>query len=416
MAQERLNFELYGHFDVPCGLRVSAENTARHLAAQGERIRLHSVDRRVIETGPALAAGRTVNMFHVNPHELRVALAFPHEDPHFEDRLNVCVPFWELPRVPGFWVPVLGSMDLVLAPTRFVADAVCVSLPDVPLILIPQGVDVPGDIRSDRERFGLPEDAVIYGTSFAAEAVVERKNPWASIAAFRRAFPTEPDVRLVVRASPGDTADPRPLWDRLMEFAEHDPRVIIPEQKLGYRDVLSLYASLNVYVSLHRAEGLGLGMMESMALGVPVIATGWSGNMDFTTPQNSLLVDYALVPIDVDPSSPYGQRAMSTVESWAEADVDDAAAKMRLLYDDPALRVRLGERARRDMAERRLIVERADFVREIREFYDAHSTVSVEHRRKARALRSIERVQRLRYPYYASRQLAGAMLRKVGAR
>ena len=159
-------------------------------------------------------------------------------------------------------MPVLGSMDLVLAPTRFVADAVCVSLPDVPLILIPQGVDVPGDIRSDRERFGLPEDAVIYGTSFAAEAVVERKNPWASITAFRRAFPTEPDVRLVVRASPGDTADPRPLWDRLMEFAEHDPRVIIPEQKLGYRDVLSLYASLDVYVSLHRAEGLGLGMME----------------------------------------------------------------------------------------------------------------------------------------------------------
>jgi len=171
-----------------------------------------------------------------------------------------------------------------------------------------------------------------------------------------------------------------------------------------------------VYVSLHRAEGLGLGMMESMALGVPVIATGWSGNMDFTTPQNSLLVDYALEPIDVGPSSPYGQRAMSTVESWAEADVEDAAAKMRLLYDDPALRVRLGERAKSDMDERRGMVERADFVREVREFYDAHPTGSAKHRGKARALRVIERVQRLRYPYYVARQLVGAMLRKVGAR
>lgn len=416
MPAAAINYELYGHFDFLCGLKVSAENSARYLVGHGERVRLHSVKRSVISVGPSLAVGRTVNLFHLNPSELRVALAFPHEDPRFEDRLNICVPFWELPRLPGFWLPVLGNMDLVLAPTRFVANAVRASLPDVPLMLIPQGVDVPSDIRSDRARFGLPENAVIYGISFAAEAFVGRKNPWAAISAFRKAFPTERDVRLVVRASPGDVADPRPLWARLMEFAEHDPRVIIPEQKLGYRDVLSLYASLDVYVSLHRAEGLGLGMMESMTLGVPVIATGWSGNMDFTTPQNSLLVDYALKPIDVDPSSPYGQRAMSTVESWAEANVDDAAAKMRLLYDDQSLRARLGERAKSDMAERRGMVERADFVREVREFYDAHPTASAEHRCKADALRGIERVQRLRYPYYAARQLVGAMLRKVGAR
>ncbi len=260
------------------------------------------------------------------------------------------------------------------------------------------------------------QDALIYGTSFAAEAVIERKNPWATIKAFRQAFPTEQDVRLVVRASPGDVADPRPLWDKLRDYAEHDERVIIPEQKLDYRDVLSLYASLDVYVSLHRSEGLGLGMMESMTMGVPVIATGWSGNMDFTTSDNSLLVDYELKPIDVDPASPYGQRVMSSVESWAEADVNDAAAKMRLLYDDPALRVRLGEQAKRDMAERRRMVERADFVGEVREFYDSHPVESSEHQAKARALRGIERYERLRYPYYESRRLMGNTLRKLGLR
>jgi glycosyltransferase involved in cell wall biosynthesis len=416
MAGEPLNYELFGHFDMPCGLRVSADNIARRVSEKGERVRLHSVKRSVISTGPPLGAGRTLNFFHVNPGEFRTFLAFGHEDPRFEDRLNLCLPFWELPQVPGFWLPVLGAMDLVLAPTRFVADAVSASLPDLPLVLVPQGVDIPEDIQPNRARFGLPSDAVVYGTSFSAEAVVERKNPWAAIKAFRTAFPSEPNVRLVVRASPGDMADPRPLWDTLAEYAEHDERVVIPEQKLSYRDVLSLYASLDVYLSLHRAEGLGLGMMESMMLGIPVVATGWSGNMDFTTTQNSLLVDYQLQPIDVDPKSPYGQRAMLTPVFWAEADIGDAAAKIRLLYDDPSLRLRLGEQAKLDMAERRTVVERADFVAQVREFYDAHPINRAEHRQKARALRGIERSARLRYPYYESLRLAGATLRKLGLR
>jgi len=411
-----LNYELYGHFDMPCGLKVSADNVARQLAEHGERVRLHSVKRSVISTGPQLPAGKTLNFFHVNPYEFRSALAFPHENPRFEDRLNVCMPFWELSRVPDFWLPVLGNMDLILAPTQFVADAIRASLPDIPVVLIPQGVNIPDDISRDRERFALPEDALIYGTSFAAEAVIERKNPWAAIAAFRAAFPTEDDVRLVVRASPGDVADPRPLWDQLMEYAEHDERVIVPEQKMTYREVLSLYASLDVYLSLHRAEGLGLGMMESMALGVPVIATGWSGNMDFTTTQNSLLVDYELQPIDVDPASPYGQRVMLTAESWAQADLKDAAAKIRQLYDDPSLRQRLGEQAKRDIAARCTHVERAEFIAQIREFYDSHPVDRAEHRQKARALRGIERFERLRYPYYESRRLVGTTLRKLGLR
>ncbi len=416
MPRESLNYELYGHFDMPCGLKVSAENSARHLAEHGERVRQHSVMRSVISSGPALPPGRTVNLFHINPYEFRALLAFPHENPRFEERLNVCVPFWELPHVPDFWLPVLGNMDLVLAPTRFVADAISAALPELPLKFIPQGVDIPRDIKPDRARFGLPVDALVYGTSFAAEAVIERKNPWAAITAFRSAFPSDPDVRLVVRASPGDVADPRPLWDRLRAHAEHDPRIIIPEEKLAYRDVLSLYASFDVYLSLHRAEGLGLGMMESMSLGVPVIATGWSGNVDFMTPENSLLVDYRLEPIDVPASSPYGRQVMSTVESWAEADIEDAAQKMRLLRDDPALRMRLGERARQDMVSWQADVERAGFIDEIRAFYDSHPIDGEGHRAKAAALRGIERYERLRYPYYESRRLVGTTLRKLGLR
>jgi glycosyltransferase involved in cell wall biosynthesis len=82
-----------------------------------------------------------------------------------------------------------------------------------------------------------------------------------------------------------------------------------------------------------------------MALGKPVIATAYSGNLEFMTPQNSCLVDYTLIPvkpgdyIDYDP----GWR-------WADADVDQAAGYMQRIVEDDAYRNRVGNRARLDMA------------------------------------------------------------------
>ena len=62
----------------------------------------------------------------------------------------------------------------------------------------------------------------------------------------------------------------------------------------------ALFARADCYVSLHRAEGFGLTLAESMALGKPVIATGFSGNTDFMTPANSYLVDWALTEVGPD--------------------------------------------------------------------------------------------------------------------
>ena len=95
---------------------------------------------------------------------------------------------------------------------------------------------------------------------------------------------------------------------------------------------------------LHRAEGFGLVVAEAMARAKVVVATGWSGNMDFMSAHNSLPVDYRLVTLDAD-TGPY-QRG----ERWAEPSHDDAVAKLRRVATDATLRKRLGERARHDCA------------------------------------------------------------------
>jgi len=128
------------------------------------------------------------------------------------------------------------------------------------------------------------------------------------------------------------------------------PNTILIDQLLPYADVLSLHASCDVFVSLHRAEGLGLNLMESMSLGKPVICTAWSGNMDFSTEKNSLLVDYQLIPV-VHTHQTYDPETLAGEAYWAEPNVEEAAECMQRLASDKALRARLGNQARADMEE-----------------------------------------------------------------
>jgi len=70
-----------------------------------------------------------------------------------------------------------------------------------------------------------------------------------------------------------------------------------------------------------------------------VIITAWSGNMDFTHPDNACLVDFELIPVLE------GQYPFWRGQVWAEADIDHAAWHMKRVMQDGALRADLGQRA-----------------------------------------------------------------------
>ncbi len=115
------------------------------------------------------------------------------------------------------------------------------------------------------------------------------------------------------------------------------------------RDILSrdeMYDLLRVcdaYVGLHRSEGYGLPLVEAMALGKPVIGTGYSGNVDFMNERNSFPVRYQLVAIEQD-HGPYRRGA-----EWAEPDVDHAAEQMRRVVESPQATAQVAARGRADI-------------------------------------------------------------------
>jgi glycosyltransferase involved in cell wall biosynthesis len=113
-----------------------------------------------------------------------------------------------------------------------------------------------------------------------------------------------------------------------------------------------LYASCDVLVSLHRSEGLGLHLMEMMALGKPVIATAWSGNMDYSTESNSCLVGRDLIPVVSDHPT-YSAEYVTGQPMWAEPRIEEAVAAMRRLHEDSSFRAALGGQAAEDMRRRR---------------------------------------------------------------
>jgi glycosyltransferase involved in cell wall biosynthesis len=268
-----------------------------------------------------------VNLYHINADQMLNAYChFGHG--FFQQRYNIGFWAWELEGFPDGWAPVVDLLDEVWAPSRFVQQAV-ERVTGKPVTLMPQCVELPTFDRRGRAHFGLPDEACLFIFVFDFLSYIDRKNPIAAIRAFKAAFPDPADsAGLVIKVMNGDEQDPR--WVAMLTEIGGDSRIIVINEVMSRADSLALMDCCDCFVSLHRSEGFGRGPAEAMLLGKPVIVTGYSGNLEFTLPDNSFLVDYTLVPVRP------GQYVFGDGQVWAEPDVGHAARHMRTVYADRA--------------------------------------------------------------------------------
>src|SRR5438552_2197239 len=250
--------------------------------------------------------------------------------------------YWELETVPPEWGRIGASLDEVWAPTRFIARALepVMSMPVVPLM---PGVELGRFTPRPRAHFGVRDDRVVFLFMFDMASVMERKNPHALVEAFARAFHRDEPVQLVLKTFRGDL---HPILIRDLRRAAEGIGALVIDEVLSREDSYALMHACDCYVSLHRSEGFGLTMAEAMLMGKPVIATGYSGNLDFMDERNSLLVDCKVVALERDvPPYKRGFR-------WGVPSVGHAARHLRWVYEHPEAARALGARARQDVAER----------------------------------------------------------------
>ena len=198
-----------------------------------------------------------------------------------------------------------------------------------------------------------------------------RKNCEAIVEAFARGLKDRPDARLLIKINNAYPGMPAARYlAALVNAVAREPRISVITEKLSYPEVLSLYLSADVYVSLHRSEGLGFGLLEAMALGKPVIATAWSGNMTYMDHTNACLVPYKLIPVEARVPA-YSAETLAGLEPvWADPDINEAATWMKLLADDSKLRAEIGRNAAKAIADFGNVAAEAKFAYEIRAIWE----------------------------------------------
>jgi glycosyltransferase involved in cell wall biosynthesis len=277
-----------------------------------------------------------VNIVHVDPPGMR-DLDHHHGEAFRRGKYTIGYWAWELPEFPDAWIHFADYCQEVWAPSRFAADAIAEKIP-VPVLAMPHAISFPRPEGNFRRKFGLPEGKFLFLFLYDLNSYSERKNPAAVLEAFRRSGLAGHGASLVIKVHnvPGNPLD----FERLRAAAAEIPDTTLITQTLARHEIYELESACDCFVSLHRSEGFGLAVAESMYLGKPVISTNWSATAEFVDETNGCPVRCDLITLDRN-HGPYAKG-----QTWAAPDLDHAAEWMRRLYREPALAKTLGAAAR----------------------------------------------------------------------
>jgi glycosyltransferase involved in cell wall biosynthesis len=250
---------------------------------------------------------------------------------------NVGYWVWETEELPARFKKSEDYFDEIWTPSQYSADAISRTI-GAPVRVVPHALDFEAIDRAkaDRRNFGLPESGVLFGFMFEPESGIERKNVSAVIRAFEAAFRPDDNCYLVLKVN-GRTEGI--LEYEMLRAKTSSDRILFCETSFPRTQTFDFMRSLDAYVSLHRAEGFGLTCAEAMASGLPVIASNYSGNLEFMSESNSLLINTRVICTE----RPYGPYPSGT--RWGDPDVAEAASAMRNLLER-SRRLEIGQAGR----------------------------------------------------------------------
>ena len=332
-----------GYLHSSKGLGQSARNLLRCLSAvaipvsaysirEREQMRIPRADR----PPPQIYPKYPISIFGVNADQSLIIedLLSP---AFYRGRYNVGYWYWEIASFPERWKSTFDLYDEIWVASRFTQQALQAQT-QTPVYRFPLPIEVHVSPLS-RSQLALPDDQFIVLFIFDAISIVERKNPWAVVHAYERAFSAserQSAVKLVIKANNLDNLPG--VEQRLQaEIARVDGLLI--NRQLNRPSIIALLNTCDVYISLHRSEGFGLTLADAMFLGKPVIGTAYSGNLDFMREDNSYLVPFRLIEI------PGTNGFYDAHGVWADADVDAAAHALRDVYSHRPLAREKGRRA-----------------------------------------------------------------------
>ncbi|WP_430449989.1 glycosyltransferase [Rhodophyticola sp.] len=340
---ETVDVQLIGPFEKASGLGQATRLSAEIMSRTG--LRVNCVDFGLDNPAPEgfSKVGKMsdwkkarINLLHLNAES--IPLAFAYGPDVFSDSYNIGYFYWELDTPALCHYLGMELLDEIWVSTEF---GVSIYRPETTQPVVNVGmcfeelspVDKDAARRNLVQQLHLPDDAFLCLVAFDSFSFVQRKNPLGVLAAFQKAFRGIDTAHLIIKTQNRDhVSDPMQerIWKRADAMIAADPRIHVINETLTYEALVDLKAASDCYISLHKSEGWGFGMIEAMNLKVPVVCTGYSGNMDFCSERTAWLVDYKdSYLVDGD------YIFVRAGQKWADPDIDDAAAQLSALYRNP---------------------------------------------------------------------------------
>jgi glycosyltransferase involved in cell wall biosynthesis len=344
--------EWRGPVGLDSGLGIASKAYMQALIRQGVSVRRGSR-----EPGIRPARGSAVKqvlIYHYLPHSINMAAERKHYDRII---LNTV---WETTRIPNSWKPYMNQFDAVFVPSRQNKRALLDSGVKVPIFIIPHGVNT-SVYRPDypKPRLAGYEGRFVFVSVFGFQ---HRKNPEGLLRAYWEEFSEKDRVLLFIKTSGcGEAETEASIKSRIQRYKESlglnkkTAPVMLLGRHVSQSQMKGIYRLGDAFVLPTRGEGVGLPFLESLASGVPVIATGWGGHMDFLNGGNSFPISYKLKNPGAGMSGrhviapKFSHIFAQKGQLWAEPELSDIRRKMRAAYGNPLLCKRKGQKGRQDM-------------------------------------------------------------------
>lgn len=346
--QQPPGINLIGYLTAELGIGEAARSLARAcMAAQVPYSAIdvgHQTSNRKTDTSilpHAVHQDFPVDLLYVNHDQTPVTAQWLQQQGRPRAPYRIAYWHWEQPQLPPAALPAFQQVDEIWVPSTFVHDAVAAVAP-VPVFKIPHAIHCQPTPGSTRAQLGLPDDdRILVLVMYDFHSYQHRKNPQAAIEAFQRAAANRPGVQLVIKTINGNHYPE--ACEALRQSVSGTTNIQFIDAFYTRQQTWDLQSHCDILLSLHRAEGFGLALAEMMSLGKAVIGTGWSANMDFMTPSNSMPVHYQLQPLTQDIG------VYRAGLPWAEADTQHAAQCLDTLIRQPELRQAIGRQAAQDI-------------------------------------------------------------------
>lgn len=278
----------------------------------------------------------------------------------FESRYTIGLWPWTFEDFASEYVNAIEHVDEVWTTSEFARQAMAKRV-STPIYVIPLPVVPPSLLQqASLPEAILPGGGFVFLGAFDMARGFERANPMGLLDAFKRAFaPNEgPKMAIYVENGRHDLA----MLEHLKIASSARPDVFVLEDDQATELGSALFSLANCYVSLDRAEAFSWRIAEAMSLRKPVIATAYSGNLEYMAESNSYSVPFNYVRV------PAGSRPFGTEVSWADPDLVRAAEFMRNVYENEDDAAACGVRAEVSVAERFGIASASDFITKRFEF------------------------------------------------